>query len=70
VKHLSGAPLLVRFLALPTNIRPGWKGLPEQTLSLLDDQTHLIEMGLGKLDIQISPGKRNNHDKNLFRTWR
>jgi hypothetical protein len=28
VKHLSAAPPLVRFLALPTNIRPGWKGLP------------------------------------------
>jgi hypothetical protein len=26
--HLSGAPLLGRLLALPTNIRLGWKGLP------------------------------------------
>ncbi len=28
VKHLSGAPLKVRLLALPTNIRLGRKGLP------------------------------------------
>jgi len=25
VKHLSGAPFYGRLLALPTNIRPGWK---------------------------------------------
>ncbi len=25
----AGAPLLVRLLAFPTNIRLGWKGLPE-----------------------------------------
>jgi len=25
VKHLSGAPFYGRFLALPTNIRQGWK---------------------------------------------
>ncbi len=29
VKHLSGAPLLGRLLALPTNTRRGWLGLPE-----------------------------------------
>jgi hypothetical protein len=28
VKHLSGAPLQGRPLALPTKIRQGWKGLP------------------------------------------
>jgi hypothetical protein len=28
VKHISGAPLYDRLLALPTNIRVGWKGLP------------------------------------------
>ncbi len=28
VKHLSGVPLQGRFLALPTNTKPGWKGLP------------------------------------------
>ncbi len=28
MKHLSGAPLKGRFLALPANIRLGWKGLP------------------------------------------
>jgi hypothetical protein len=28
VKDLSGAPLYGRFLASPTNIRLGWKGLP------------------------------------------
>jgi hypothetical protein len=28
LKHLSGAPLWVRLLALPTNIRLDWKGLP------------------------------------------
>jgi len=27
--HLSGAPLYCRVLASPTNIRLGWKGLPE-----------------------------------------
>jgi hypothetical protein len=27
VKHLSDAPLKGRLLALPTNIRQGWKGL-------------------------------------------
>jgi hypothetical protein len=27
-KHLSGAPLQGRPLALPSNIRQGWKGLP------------------------------------------
>jgi hypothetical protein len=27
VRHLSGAPLYGRLLALPTNIRLGWKGL-------------------------------------------
>ncbi len=29
VKHLSGAPLKGRLLALSTNIRLGWKGLTE-----------------------------------------
>jgi hypothetical protein len=28
LKHLSGAPLWGRFLALPTNNRLGWKDLP------------------------------------------
>jgi hypothetical protein len=28
VKNLLAAPLKGRFLALPTNIRLGWKGLP------------------------------------------
>jgi hypothetical protein len=28
MKHLSGAPLYGRLLALPTNIRLGWKGSP------------------------------------------
>ncbi len=28
VKHLTGAPLEGRLLALPTNTRPGWKSLP------------------------------------------
>jgi len=28
VKHLSGAPLEGRLLALPTNNRLGWKDLP------------------------------------------
>jgi hypothetical protein len=28
VKNLSGAPLYGKFLALPTNTRLGWKGLP------------------------------------------
>ncbi len=28
MKHLSGAPLYGGLLALPTNIRLGWKGLP------------------------------------------
>ncbi len=28
MKHLSGVPLHGRPLALPTNIRLGWKGLP------------------------------------------
>ncbi len=28
MKHLSGAQLYGRLLALPTNIRLGWKGLP------------------------------------------
>jgi hypothetical protein len=32
VKQLTGAPLLGRPLALPTNTRLGWKGLPGQTL--------------------------------------
>jgi hypothetical protein len=27
-KHLSDAPLKCRFLAVPANIRQGWKGLP------------------------------------------
>jgi len=27
VKHLSGAPLYGRLLALPSNIAIGWKGL-------------------------------------------
>jgi hypothetical protein len=29
VKHLSSASLLDRLLALPTNIRLGWKGFPQ-----------------------------------------
>jgi len=29
VKNLSGAPLKGRLLALPTNIRLGWRGLPQ-----------------------------------------
>jgi hypothetical protein len=32
VSHLSGAPLEGRLLALPTNIRLGWKGLPEDCI--------------------------------------
>jgi len=28
VKHLSGAPVLGKLLALPINIRLGWKGQP------------------------------------------
>jgi hypothetical protein len=28
MKHISDAPLSVRLLALSTNIRLGWKGLP------------------------------------------
>jgi hypothetical protein len=28
VKYLSGAPLEGRLLALPTNIRLGWKSMP------------------------------------------
>ncbi len=28
MKHLSGAPLNGKLLALPTNIRLDWKGLP------------------------------------------
>ncbi len=35
VKHLSGAPLVGRPLALPTDIRLGWKGLPWTNTSLL-----------------------------------
>jgi hypothetical protein len=31
-KGFSGAPLLSNLLALPTNIRLGWKGLPRLTL--------------------------------------
>jgi hypothetical protein len=31
-KGFSGAPLLSNLLALPTNIRLGWKGLPGLTL--------------------------------------
>jgi hypothetical protein len=34
VKHLSGAPLKGRLLALPTNNRLGWKGLPGENTSL------------------------------------
>ncbi len=34
VKHVSGAPLNGRLLALPTNNRLGWKGFPgENTLA-------------------------------------
>jgi hypothetical protein len=29
VRHLSGAPLNGRLLALPTNTKLGWKGFPE-----------------------------------------
>jgi hypothetical protein len=32
VEHLSGASLLGRLLALPTNIRLDWKGCQEQRL--------------------------------------
>ncbi len=35
VKDLSGAPLYCRLLASPTNIRLGWKSLPDKHSSLL-----------------------------------
>ncbi len=34
-EYLSGAPLLGKLLALPTNIRLGWKGLPGTKTSSL-----------------------------------
>jgi hypothetical protein len=36
VKHLSGAPLLGRLLALPTNISLSWNSLLQKHSSLLD----------------------------------
>jgi len=33
VKHLSGVPLKIRLLALPTNFRLGWKGPWTNTLA-------------------------------------
>jgi hypothetical protein len=41
VKHLSGAPLYGRPLALPTNNRLGWKGLPRtNTLAYCENQSN------------------------------
>ncbi len=39
MKHLSGAPLQGRFLALPTNIRIDWKSLSGQQARALATQT-------------------------------
>jgi hypothetical protein len=44
VKKLSVAPLWGRILAIPTNIRLGWKGLPEKKLRAVEQKylNHLI----------------------------
>ncbi len=53
VRHISGDPLYDRLLALPTNIRLGWKGLPgTNTLAYYENSEilaveGLITLGLG-----------------------
>jgi len=55
VKKFSVAPFYGRHLALPTNIRPGWKGLPgTNTLayykfSYTSDVKNIITLGQGTL---------------------
>ncbi len=41
MKHLSGAPLLGRLLALPANIKISWKRLQRQTLELIVNNSKL-----------------------------
>jgi hypothetical protein len=52
VKHLSGALFYGRILALPTNIRLGWKGLPE-TNTLI---TKVRKLRTEKSFITLGPG--------------
>ncbi len=42
-KNLSGAPLYVRLLASPPNVRPGWKGLlGKNALAYCENPPNLI----------------------------
>ncbi len=45
MKHLSIAPLKSRLLALPTNIRLGWKGLPIIRKSINYDCKKMYRIG-------------------------
>jgi hypothetical protein len=47
-RNLQGAPLKGRFLALPTNIRLGWKGLPgTNTLAFYQNSPKKPTSGVG-----------------------
>ncbi len=53
VKHLSDAPLKGRLLALPTNIRLGWKGLPGTNILAYYEKSQLTAV---KSFVTLAPG--------------
>jgi hypothetical protein len=53
MKHLSGAPLQGMLLALPANIRLGWKGLPRTNALAYYEKLKLTAV---KSFITLAPG--------------
>jgi hypothetical protein len=44
IEAISAAPLLVRLLALPTNIRQGWKGLPGKNALAYSEYSYITDI--------------------------
>ncbi len=53
MKHLSDAPFKGWLLAIPTNIRPGWKGLPLRNALAYYEKSQLVAV---KSFITLAPG--------------
>ncbi len=53
VKQLSGATLSCRLLALPTNIKQGWKGLPGKNSIAYFELSQIVAV---KSFITLGPG--------------
>jgi hypothetical protein len=58
VEHLKEAPLYVRLLALPTNIRLGWKGLPGTNTLAYYEYSYITDV---KVFIILGPGINGNY---------